>query len=229
MSFTFRGEDLQVPFYCVDISGSEMIPTDNRFAFHSMTYAEFNLESGQDLCHRYSFSAIRSLLCQIYNSGDYSKIEPLINTLFSYDKYNDRENAFAVYEKIKSKPDKAAKYFSQLLYILNNSLFNLRPGNNRWNRSIGMCYDPVSWKYDGEKFIITDETDVFILSNLLQINVEMSTIQFYSAYDPVGNPVLYSSNNGSVYEGIDEYNECNIHIYIYPMDEKGNSFEMKIT
>ena len=228
MSFTFRGENLQVPFYCVDISGSKMIPTDNRFAFHPTTYGEFNIKSGQDLCHRYSFSAMQQLLCLIYNSGDNTKLEPLIAALFPYNN-DDRKNAFAVYDKIINKPQKAVKYFNQLLYILNNSLFNLRPGNSGWNRSIGMCYDPSAWTFDGKKFIITDDEDVFILSNLLQINVKPSTIYFYTAKDSNGNPVLYSSNNGSANAGIGEYQQLNVPICIYPTDEHGNQFEMQIT
>lgn len=228
MSFTFRGEDLKVSFFCVDISDGKMVPTDNRFDFHTTT--KNKSEKGKDLCHRYSFSAMQQLLCLIYNSGDHSKLETLIATLFPRDvDDDDRKNAFAVYDKIINKPVKAVKYYNQLLYILNNSLFNLRPGNSSWNRSIGMCYDPSEWEFDGKKFIITSEEDVFILSNLLHIKVNPSTIYFYTAKDSGGNPVLYSSNNGSVNQGIGEYQQLNIPIYIYPYDENGNQFEMRIS
>ncbi|MBD5141498.1 MAG: hypothetical protein HDT25_08815, partial [Ruminococcus sp.] len=205
--------DLQVPFYCVDISGSEMIPTDNRFAFHSTTYGEFNLESGQDLCHRYSFSAMQQLLCLIYNSEDHSKLKPLIAALFPYDD-DDRKNAVAVYNKIINKPEKAVKYYNQLLYILNNSLFNLRPGNSSWNRSIRECYDPESWYGNGQGFVISSEDDVYLLDNLLAIPVEPSTIYFYTAKTNSGDRLLYSSNNPFPNEGINAYGECNIPIFI---------------
>lgn len=231
MSFTFRGENICIApnQYCLQLNGCEKIETnDSRFPFHHTTYDKFDFEDGQDLCHRYSFSSMAQLLRLIYNSGDYRLIKPLIRTLFP-NADDDWECVLAVYRKITDKPQKAVKYFNQLLYALNNSLLNLRPGKSSWNRSIGICYDPVAWEFTDGKFVITDEIDVFILSNLLRINVRTSTIYFYSAKNSAGEPVLYSSNNSSENQGIGKYDTCDIPIYIYPTDENGNTFEMRIT
>lgn len=235
MSFTFREENICIApnQYCLQLNGREKMETkDSRFPFHHTTYNEFNFEDGQDLCHRYSFSSMAQLLRLIYNSGDYSLIEPLISTLFPYDDYDDRQNANNVYQSIifpATTTDMRVMFFNELLYMLNNSLLNLRPGKSSWNRSIGMCYDPVAWEFTDGKFVITDEIDVFILSNLLRINVCTSTIYFYSAKNSAGEPVLYSSNNSSENQGIGKYDKCDIPIYIYPTDKNGNTFEMRIT
>lgn len=232
MSFTFRGANISLDKVCLVLNGSNcMEAVKDRFDFHPTTRNYFNFKIGQDLCHRYSFSSMQKLLCLIYNSGKYGKLEPLISTLFPYED-NDRQNAFEVYKNIifpATTINMRIMYFNELLYILNNSIVNLRPGNSSWNRSIGECYDPAAWSFTDGKFVITDEIDVFILSNLLQIKVNPSTIYFYTAKDSNGNPMLYSSNNISVNEGIGNYQPLNIPIYIYPLTESGEQFEMRVS
>lgn len=233
MNFMFRGESVELTEKCIIFSDSKMIPTDYRFGFHHSTLRKFKVAKDEDLCHRYSFSAMKQLLCILYNERNCTSISTLIYALFPYDDDDDRQDALEIYEEIVSGTNnKLEELFNELLYMLNNSLINLRPGKSGWNRSIGMCYDPVKWEFTeekGEKFIITDEIDTFILSNLLSINVRPSTIYFYSARNSAGKPILYSSNNSSENLGINKYTPCNTPIYIYPLDEDGNEFEMCIT
>lgn len=214
MSFTFRGDNLKVPFFCVDLEDGQMVSTGERFSFHDSTYDFFEFEQNEDLCHRYSFSSMVQLLCMIYQSGDMNKLGQLIDALFPNDD-DDRDSALAVYKKIIEKPEKRVKYFNQLLYIMNNSLLNLRPGNSGWNRSIKSCYDPEEWKYDNSgKFVITSRNDVDILSKLLEIDVDPSTVYFYTAQANDEEVFLYSSNNDFSNEGVDVYESCDIPVCI---------------
>lgn len=236
MSFKLREkEGLKVPFFCVDIVDGKMVSKRNRFNFHESTRKHFKAESDQDLCHRYSFSAILQLLCIIYNAHDpreYSKIEQLIIALYPYKK--DRDDALEIFNKIKGTSNKnisdLVTLFNELLYVLNNALDNLRAGDSSWNRSIGAAYDPIEYYYDQAKkrIYITDTIDIYILSNLYQIYVEPSTIHFYSAIKD-GKPFLYSSDNPYKNEGTAAYEISDIPIYIRPLTEDGTEFEMKLT
>ncbi|MDE6710286.1 MAG: hypothetical protein K2J76_07340, partial [Oscillospiraceae bacterium] len=135
----------------------------------------------------------------------------------------DYSDALNVYYKIDStgiKNTEMLQCFNELLYIFNNALINLRPGDSSWNRSIGGCYDPESWYPDKNRFVINSKEDVHILDNLLKIFVNPSTIYFYTAQTHSGDLLLYSSNNSFPYEGIKAYSECNIPIFIRFSDGK---------
>lgn len=234
MSFTFRGEPVELTEKCITFSGSKMIPTGHRFGFHRSTLSEFNVANDEDLCHRYSFSAMTQLLCILYNERKCTSINTLIYALFPYYNNDDRQGALNIYEEIVSgtkNKNELEELFNELLYFLNNSISNLRGGKSSWNRSIGEVYDPVSWRYDESEgvFYITDNVDVYMLHNLHCINISTSTLYFYTAKAPDGTPIMYSSNNPSQYKGIDQYDTFYAPIYIISRDNHNKPLKIRLS
>ena len=92
-------------------------------------------DSSDDLAHRLSYHDIE----QIVDSGNKLKVTKLIQKLTipqrRFGKYNKGDKSY-YNEVIKINDD------DQLIKALNNSPFNLRPGNASVNRSIGAGFDP---------------------------------------------------------------------------------------
>lgn len=229
MSFSFRGVDMEIPYYCLifdsgRLDGSTIVHRGGRFPFHEKN----KLEKDLDLCHRYSFDAMSNLLCWIYNTGRFVKksaseitvLDQLVNIMYKSEfmpQDEDWDSANNILRKLYSNinsPVTVLHYFNELLYILNNARINLRAGDKSWNRSIGSGYDAEEWETDGQKIVITSYTDVYLLSNLLTIPANPSTIYFYTALSSAKGPILYSSDNSFSYEGISAYQEIKIPIYI---------------
>lgn len=223
MSFKFRNDDAPIILkdndICLALSGGIMAPNSHRCGFHNSTKKYFNIQSGQDLCHRYSFSSMKKFLCYSYNTGKYEILNDLISVMYSCDGNpypGDYNTALDIINKIRNTANIAERvfYFNELLYVLNNVIINLRPGDARWNRSIRECYDPEEWYCNSRGFVISSSTDVHLIRYLLTIRVDPPTIYFYTAQTKSGDKLLYSSNNIFPNEGITAYGKCDLPIFI---------------
>lgn len=233
MIFHFRGKTVELDKKCLELSDGKLKATGERFDFHNSTVDHFIKEnggkSGGDLCHRYSFSAMTELLCILYNSKKLDEIPNLIYALYPYDE--EQNFMLKIYNDIKLQESYDPEdVFNTLLYYFNNAISNLRYGNKNWNRSIGESYDPVSWIYNNKEqaFYITDEVDIYMLHILNSINITPSTLYFYTAIAPDGTPVMYSSNNPSKYEGIENYEKFKKPIYINSKDILQNPVKIQL-
>jgi hypothetical protein len=94
-----------------------------------------NTDSNDDLAHRISYDNI----AKIVDGGDKSKITKLIKKVTipqrKFGKYKKGDTTY--FDKVQKISDD-----EELIKALNNSPFNLRPGNASINRSIGSSFDP---------------------------------------------------------------------------------------
>ncbi len=92
-------------------------------------------DSSDDLAHRLSYHDIE----KIVDSGDKGKITKLIKKVTipqrKFGKYKIGDTSY--YDQVAKITDE-----DQLIKALNNSPYNLRPGNASVNRSIGAGFDP---------------------------------------------------------------------------------------
>lgn len=235
MSFRFRDDQEPITLknkdLCLELRGGTMVANNKRGGFHSTTYNCFNMAAGQDLCHRYSFSSMKKFLCYCYNSGRYEFLKDLISVMYSCagNPYpNDYNTALEIIYRIHNAAYVADRVvcFNELLYVLNNVIINLRPGNASWNRSIRECYDPEAWYMNGQGFVIYSNNDVHLIRYLLDIPINPSTIYFYTAQDDEGVQVLYSSNNPFPNKGAKVYDECKMPIFIRLPDGTENEITL---
>lgn len=120
--------------------------------------------AGEDLCHYISFDYIKStlvaaankfyrgehdyntflqnirLLCEAVKTGEHKVNTPAMNAV-----YTNIDMAVAALESVSDNTQDMSDTLNTLLYNLNSADTNLRPGDSRWNRSIGGEYDPYGW------------------------------------------------------------------------------------
>lgn len=212
---------------------------DERYDFINAVKQLTPCGDGENICHYISFDYMKNVLttsAQEFYLGNLTQTEfaDNIRNLAAAVKTGERANATgrqktaidAVYTGI----DRCVNYITavtdntqdmsgklnELLYCLNSADANLRPGDARWNRSLGNAYDPYGWvhcgpdgkidntnlklepkdfevSYKANCFYLTTDTDYTKYGLLCSLH-RIDPPAFYTAiYD--GKPILYSSCN----------------------------------
>lgn len=150
----------------------------------------------------YEASRVRREFDDIFHSG---------NALL----FEDFDDALEVLKNLCSSTNnlKTLYLFNALLYILNNAQSNLRPGNAKWNNSIGSAYDPIEWYYDffNDIFILPNNEDRYRLSILTRIKMK-PTFWFYTA--KYASDFVCSSNNSIPFLKVEQCDSSNKKIAI---------------
>ncbi len=165
----------------VDSSNQEIQLVRGRLAFHSSTQQKVAIRFGQARCHSFSQDFIAAILHQIVVSAIYcrnsrdangARLLCLGSMVFGAQASGEKNNyetvmgqfleqsasVFAGSAMLRNQLLEAVKTANSLMHQLNNSLYNLRPGDKAWNSSISYDFDPTAWAYvadiQGRKYYI---------------------------------------------------------------------------
>lgn len=226
---------------------------DERYDFISAVKQLTPCGDGENICHYISFDYMKNALttsAQEFYLGNLTQTEfaDNIRNLAAAVTTGDRANPAGrqkaaideVYNQIKpctnyitavtdNTQDMSGK-LNELLYYLNSADANLRPGDARWNRSLGNAYDPYTWVhcgsdgridngnidfnsdsesvYKADCFYLANDTDCTKYSLLCNLNGIEPPALYTAIYD--GKPILYSSCNFDmgIDPNFDNYYEC---------------------
>lgn len=124
----------------------------------------YNPVSEQDLCHSFSFKFMKDAICgsYVYKMLDESirvlydtVVKALLEGVFCNNLQEIEYDDNLVDAQLKNFKDEARKIINsdeiddfrphKILYYFNNSIYNYRPANMSWNRSVQNFYDPYKW------------------------------------------------------------------------------------
>ena len=156
-----------------DNSGLRVIK--GRLDFSSAVKGKMPVGFGMARCHSFSQDFIAAILQNIIdlfignpNEGDtiYLMLKYLGNMIFGGEADSGEKSCYI--ETIQnifsiSYLQEAVDLANMLMCQLNNSLYNLRPGDMHWNSSISYSFDPVSWDCvimgsDGRPWYISEKS-----------------------------------------------------------------------
>lgn len=231
---------------------------NDRYDFISAVKQLTKRGDGEDICHYISFDYMKNVLttsAQEFYCGHLTKAEfaDNIRNLAAAVTSGERANATgtqkAAIDAVYTGIDECVNYIAavtdntqdmsgklnELLYYLNSADANLRPGDAKWNRSLGNLYDPCDWVHCGPDgkidssnlkldeddlkkvyakncFYLVNDTDCKKYDLLLKLK-NVNKPELYTAiYD--GKPIIYSSCNFNfVLDSIDNYDACTDPIY----------------
>ncbi len=89
MSFTFRGNDVELPYYCLiwDPNNRQVVHNGGRYDFYEKPKNNKEL----DLCHNYSFESICRFICYCLNTKNIDYLYSLLDILYPTPEVFDNE------------------------------------------------------------------------------------------------------------------------------------------